>query len=278
LLSSARLPGFGTGGTPSPWSPPAAAIGLPDPLDWDDLRSGAREIWEGLGYFADGIPSGFCGVSCSLANQSHVSHADPADQVAFGLGEILGGGSRAIGGFASMLTGAFIVETTCAGMVLTGGGAGTTVVACLAGAAGGGYLIYQGYLHVLPGAQGVGSGVGHVASGLGRGYNEAFSKKELPNAPRGDWSPGPQPEPATAAEVDGWIEHSWQKHVVDQKEFPDVQSKDDLREVVEDVMENPTEWGYRDDGSIYWYDEFDNTIVIKNPAGLGGTVYRPTQE
>ncbi len=80
-----------------------------------------------------------------------------------------------------------------------------------------------------------------------------------------------KPAEPVEAEVDTIIDHAWDKHVVNEKEFPEVSSEEDLR----DIIEETTEWGYREDGSVYWYDEVTNTVVVKNPPGVGGTIYRP---
>ncbi len=72
------------------------------------------------------------------------------------------------------------------------------------------------------------------------------------------------------------MDHAWDKHVQVQREFPEVGSQAELDEVVKDTIQHATEWGYRGDGSVYWYDDVTNTVVIKNPPGVGGTIYRPT--
>jgi len=91
----------------------------------------------------------------------------------------------------------------------------------------------------------------------------------------GTWEDGPKPPPPLDTELDDIVEHAWDKHVVDGPDFPDVQAEEDLRELLEDVIENATEWGYREDGAVYWYDDVTDTVVIKNPPGIGGTTYRP---
>ena len=98
----------------------------------------------------------------------------------------------------------------------------------------------------------------------------------------GEWDDGPPPPPPLDSELDQIIDHAWEKHVLGQdggrRSFPEVEAKDELKEIMEEAIENATEWGYRDDGSVYWYDEVTDTVVIKNPPGVGGTTYRPGED
>ena len=91
----------------------------------------------------------------------------------------------------------------------------------------------------------------------------------------GEWDDGPKPPSPLDAELDEIVEHAWEKHVVDANEFPEISTPDELKELLEEVIEQSAEWGYREDGSVYWYDEVTDTIVIKNPPGIGGSTYRP---
>ncbi|MEM7341413.1 MAG: hypothetical protein AAF467_22355 [Actinomycetota bacterium] len=92
----------------------------------------------------------------------------------------------------------------------------------------------------------------------------------------GEWENGPKPPTPLDAELDVIVEHAWDKHVASEpSEFPEVQTPEELKELLEEVIEGATEWGHREDGSVYWYDEVTDTVVIKNPPGVGGTTYRP---
>ena len=63
--------------------------------------------------------------------------------------------------------------------------------------------------------------------------------------------------------------------MVNGDDFPEVETEEQLQELLEEVVDSATEWGYREDGTTYWYDEVTDTVVIKNPPGIGGTTYRP---
>ena len=96
----------------------------------------------------------------------------------------------------------------------------------------------------------------------------------------GRWEDGDErPPPPLDAELDQIIDHAWEKHVLGEgdgvREFPEVETREELKDVLQEVIENATEWGYRGDGSVYWYDEVTDTVVIKNPPGVDGTTYRP---
>jgi hypothetical protein len=74
---------------------------------------------------------------------------------------------------------------------------------------------------------------------------------------------------ATAAE------HAYEKHVVDQKEFPEIGSEVGLQAIAQDVMRrSPPEIAPR--GRVIFYQSSTNTLVIVNPSNPEeNNVFRP---
>jgi len=69
--------------------------------------------------------------------------------------------------------------------------------------------------------------------------------------------------------------HAFGKHVVQKGEFPEVSTPDDLARVVERVRTEGTPRQLSNNRRAF-YDERDNTLVIRNPSSNdGGTVFRP---
>ncbi|HZZ79418.1 MAG TPA: hypothetical protein VFE62_12920 [Gemmataceae bacterium] len=70
--------------------------------------------------------------------------------------------------------------------------------------------------------------------------------------------------------------HSYQKHVVDEKQFPDVKSVNDFAEVIGKVLANPTHHRDLESDREAYYDSKSNIIVIFNPRARDkGTCFRP---
>ena len=70
--------------------------------------------------------------------------------------------------------------------------------------------------------------------------------------------------------------HSYQKHVIDQAEFPGIADKTQFTAIVSGVMTSPDEKRNLSGGRIaYWKGD---TVVIYNPgAGDKGTCFKPTK-
>ncbi|MBL8146564.1 MAG: hypothetical protein JNL34_09290 [Anaerolineae bacterium] len=70
--------------------------------------------------------------------------------------------------------------------------------------------------------------------------------------------------------------HSYQKHVIDQAEFPGIADKTQFTTVVSGVMTSPDEKRNLSGGRVaYWKGD---TVVIYNPAaGDKGTCFKPTR-
>jgi hypothetical protein len=70
--------------------------------------------------------------------------------------------------------------------------------------------------------------------------------------------------------------HAYEKHVVEEKLFPEVKSKDDFQEVIAKVLTRPTHHRKLTSDRQAFYDRKSNTIVIYNPrARDNGTCFRP---
>jgi len=70
--------------------------------------------------------------------------------------------------------------------------------------------------------------------------------------------------------------HAYQKHVVDEKLFREVKSRDAFVAVIANVLANPTHHRELENGREAYFDNKSNTIVIYNPnARDKGTCFRP---
>lgn len=70
--------------------------------------------------------------------------------------------------------------------------------------------------------------------------------------------------------------HAYEKHVVEEKLFPEVKNKDDFVELIAKVLANPTHHRELENDREAYYDKKSNTIVIYNPhARDKGTCFRP---
>jgi pyocin large subunit-like protein len=71
--------------------------------------------------------------------------------------------------------------------------------------------------------------------------------------------------------------HAYEKHVVEEKLFPEVKNKDDFVEVIANVLANPTHHRELENDREAYFDKKSNTIVIYNPhARDKGTCFRPS--
>jgi hypothetical protein len=70
--------------------------------------------------------------------------------------------------------------------------------------------------------------------------------------------------------------HAYQKHVVEEKLFQEVKSRDGFAELIGKVLANPTHHRHLENKREAYYDNKSNTIVIYNPhARDKGTCFRP---
>lgn len=70
--------------------------------------------------------------------------------------------------------------------------------------------------------------------------------------------------------------HSYEKHVIDEKLFPEVKNRSEFTEVIAKVLANPTNHRDLENDREAYYDSKSNTIVIYNPhARDKGTCFRP---
>jgi len=70
--------------------------------------------------------------------------------------------------------------------------------------------------------------------------------------------------------------HAWQKHVVEEKLFPECKTPDDFVQVIAKVIANPTHHKKLENEREAFFDQKSNTIVIYNPRARDkGTCFRP---
>lgn len=71
--------------------------------------------------------------------------------------------------------------------------------------------------------------------------------------------------------------HSYQKHVVDEKQFPDIKSQEEFGELIAKVIANATNHRELENGREAYYDKNINVIVIYNPKARDkGTCFKPS--
>ena len=70
--------------------------------------------------------------------------------------------------------------------------------------------------------------------------------------------------------------HAYEKHVVEEKLFPEVKSTSDFMELIAKVLANPTHHRELENDREAYFENKSNTIVIYNPhARDKGTCFRP---
>jgi hypothetical protein len=70
--------------------------------------------------------------------------------------------------------------------------------------------------------------------------------------------------------------HAYEKHVVEEKVFPEVKSRSEFVQVIAGVLANPTHHRDLENDREAYFDTKSNTIVIYNPhAKDRGTCFRP---
>jgi hypothetical protein len=70
--------------------------------------------------------------------------------------------------------------------------------------------------------------------------------------------------------------HAYEKHVVEEKLFPEVKSTEDFVELIAKVLANPTHHRNLENDREAYFDKKSNTIVIHNPRARDkGTCFRP---
>jgi hypothetical protein len=87
---------------------------------------------------------------------------------------------------------------------------------------------------------------------------------------------GPRLQARLAAEeLAGTDGHAFQKHVVEQGEFPGIRTRAQFSNMIEDVILNGERRVRSDGASAYWRN---GIIVIRNPGSRdGGTVFAPKE-
>src|SRR2546423_12475272 len=98
---------------------------------------------------------------------------------------------------------------------------------------------------------------------------QAGGKKDLPKPKE------PTPKQMKIAEAIG-KGHAWQKHVVEEKLFPECKTPDDFVHVIAKVIANPTHHKKLENDREAFFDQKSNTIAIYNPRARDkGTCFRP---
>jgi hypothetical protein len=70
--------------------------------------------------------------------------------------------------------------------------------------------------------------------------------------------------------------HAYEKHVVEERLFPEVKNKDDFAKVIAKVLANPTRHRKLENDRAAYFDSKSNIIVIYNPhARDKGTCFKP---
>ena len=105
-----------------------------------------------------------------------------------------------------------------------------------------------------------------IAAALARTDGEAKKNEQLK-----------EPTPAQLNIAQAIAEgHSYQKHVVEEKLFPEVKKRDDFVQLIAKVLANPTHHRKLENDREAYFDDKSNTIVIYNPhARDKGTCFRP---
>ena len=71
--------------------------------------------------------------------------------------------------------------------------------------------------------------------------------------------------------------HAFDKHVVDQNEFPWIQTRGQFADHIEDVIHDPAAIKSLSGGRTSYFDNVSGTIVIHNPGAVDlGTAFIPT--
>jgi hypothetical protein len=70
--------------------------------------------------------------------------------------------------------------------------------------------------------------------------------------------------------------HAYEKHVIEEKLFPEVKSERDFIELIGKILANPTHHRELENEREAYFDNKSNTIVIYNPRAKDkGTCFRP---
>jgi hypothetical protein len=70
--------------------------------------------------------------------------------------------------------------------------------------------------------------------------------------------------------------HAYDKHVVEQDEFPEVVDRKQFRNLIQKILSDPTDWKRLEGGRSAYWDKETGTVVIRDPRDPdGGTAFRP---
>lgn len=109
-----------------------------------------------------------------------------------------------------------------------------------------------------------------VSAAEGGGPKGQPPKSDKPSSPK-PTPKAPNPEAKKIAEG-----HAYDKHVTQQKEFPEIKDKQAFAEHIDDVMANPSASKSLSGGRKAYWDDKSQTVVITNPKAVdGGTAFKP---
>jgi filamentous hemagglutinin len=111
------------------------------------------------------------------------------------------------------------------------------------------------------------------ASDGGAGGWEAFDDPDAPGPRPATDDPTVNPEARKIAEG-----HAFDKHVVQQGEYPEISTRQEFADLIAEVMSNPTVSKSLQGGRTgYWHYDLQTVVVTDPYSSDGGTAFRPSE-
>jgi filamentous hemagglutinin len=112
-----------------------------------------------------------------------------------------------------------------------------------------------------------------VAPDGGAGGWEAFDDPDAPGPRPATDDPTVNPEARKIAEG-----HAFDKHVVQQGEYPEISTRQEFADLIAEVMSNPTVSKSLQGGRTgYWHYDLQTVVVTDPYSSDGGTAFRPSE-
>ena len=112
-----------------------------------------------------------------------------------------------------------------------------------------------------------------VAPDGGAGGWEAFDDPDAPGPRPATDDPTVNPEARKIAEG-----HAFDKHVVQQGEYPEISTREEFADLIAEVMSNPTVSKSLQGGRTgYWHYDLQTVVVTDPYSSDGGTAFRPSE-
>jgi filamentous hemagglutinin len=71
--------------------------------------------------------------------------------------------------------------------------------------------------------------------------------------------------------------HVFDKHVIQNGEFPGIITRDEFAKYIENIMNTPSDFKSLSNGRTAYWDDASQTVVIRDPRTAdGGTPFKPT--